>query len=1026
MKKLLLAIGLIATGTCVQAQEEVERDMPYETYVQTVTENLNTELIPFGVLYDRVEPMSNLDYFVYDNDSAVSSTDHFFQALHEFQRSHNGRDQSLSSMQLLDRLSEYERQQGVLQHPLGILFAAYGQMYPSAVNEGLIGFKEGKFADIPGKNPYRTVHSCVVSALSSDDWEPGAHQVALSADFVTGNDAKNVSEIRINFNDGQGWQSRSLAGKPQAEWSSLPPFTALLDSAGDYIADVEMIMGNDQTLHTHFAITAKKKVVYNCDNPSPTDCPECVTIGGINGGVQIPITADAYPAMNDYNTTGTQATGKAYIFYANQTNYQQNKLRKPVIFIDGYDPSNSRCARNIYSKYIDVTPVGYTQGLAEMIRASGYDLIILDFTDGGRHIEENAMVVKKTLETLYQQYGSGMEKDFVLIGPSMGALVSQFALTYMEHVNVPHHVRTWISFDGPHKGANVAKGVTDLIQYMTGGNAMNALAGAKLDKIKETLYNNPAARQMLIHHPSAGTESPAPDAIRATFLSHLAQNTINSYPQNCRKVAVVNGSLAGVNNTQVSSCAEYANIKIKRLVFPPVLFNLSAINSEWSVRGTTAGGRCQDGHFYTLWPLANIAGIPIGWTNYYSQTNSGLRGLDACPGSSFGAIGNDEEGMITEQVKKYIKTLTTQGTISFTNYTIDIDKIGKTTFIPTVSAIDYIPNNDMYTNLSGMNLTSCSGNTPFDKVYGSNNNTDHVAVDANIAQAFLDELDGKYDGCPIICSARLFGSTKTLCLNQQMTLNIDNPPPANSTLSWTVSSGLQILSQSNTSITVKATANNASGWIKASITPLRNGTACSDPVIIQYDLTAGSPYILKFEPLGPTNNCHYKVITTPYVYGNTYSWSLDGTNYTSTGNTNMAPFNMDNPYDNGTTVYCKVVSACGPIFVNKVFLGTNSSSGTPCPISGKTGLGKSLKHEFHADIFPNPAFDYWTVQIPDYLDKTFSFKLTDVLGKEVFTEQNVRMDNSNYMLDGSLIAKGIYLLRIDVDGKTHSYKLIKQ
>jgi alpha-beta hydrolase superfamily lysophospholipase len=50
-------------------------------------------------------------------------------------------------------------------------------------------------------------------------------------------------------------------------------------------------------------------------------------------------------------------------------------------------------------------------------------------------------------------YEKRSNEPLVLIGASMGGLVSRYALTYMERYHMSHDVRTFISFDSPQKGA---------------------------------------------------------------------------------------------------------------------------------------------------------------------------------------------------------------------------------------------------------------------------------------------------------------------------------------------------------------------------------------------------------------------------------------------------------------------------------------------------------------------------------------------------------------------------------------------
>ncbi len=698
-----------------------------------------------------------------------------------------------------------------------------------------------------------------------------------------------------------------------------------------------------------------------------------------------------------------------------------------MIFIDGYDPTNTRCAKAIYTNYINefvqLPNVGNVF-LADYLRNNlGYDLIILDFKEGGRHIEENAMVVKKLLEQLYATHSSTMQQDFVLIGPSMGALIAQFAVTYMEKVGSPHHVRTWISFDGPHQGANVAKSVTDLAEYLLKGDLLSFIASGMVSKMTKKFYTNPAAQQMIIHHPSSHSESPAWHSNRDRFLNNLSLNHASRYPQQCRNVAIVNGSLAGQHNQYIANCTQYGRIKLLRQQFPYIGPGLYA-NCEYKLSATTSGARCQNATFYTLWPLGNTAGIPIGTTNKYSTTNGGLRGLDAAPGSYFGAIGPKDEESAAKFLKKIVNFMMSNMGVSYSN--VDIDGIGRTTFIPTVSAVDYKLSNDVYTNLSGINLTRCAGNTPFHKIYGSNENTDHVAVDATIAQAFIDEITGKYDGCPIVCSSKLNGGTNRLCSNQQITLTLDNNIPPNSTILWEVSSGLTAMSAANANnyLTVKSTGNNNAAWVKATITPKNAiGQTCSAPVTIQSNFASGNGSGgITISPIGTT--CNHQPRFNAHAAGNSYSWSLDGTNYTSSGSDPDPLFMvLHTPTDNGKVVYCKVVNTCGTIYYNKTFIPV-ASSGSPCTLSAQSGADKTPG--FKAEVYPNPAADYWTVQIPVYINNHFTFTLYDLNGRVIWLQEKVALENSNYNISANTLNSGIYLLQIkDMHGNKLDFKLVK-
>ena len=54
----------------------------------------------------------------------------------------------------------------------------------------------------------------------------------------------------------------------------------------------------------------------------------------------------------------------------------------------------------------------------------------------------------------------------VVIGPSMGGLISRYALNYMESIGVDHETRLYVSFDTPHAGANVPIGFQHMFNHL--------------------------------------------------------------------------------------------------------------------------------------------------------------------------------------------------------------------------------------------------------------------------------------------------------------------------------------------------------------------------------------------------------------------------------------------------------------------------------------------------------------------------------------------------------------------------------
>lgn len=169
----------------------------------------------------------------------------------------------------------------------------------------------------------------------------------------------------------------------------------------------------------------------------------------------------------------------------------------------------------------------------EELRQKGYDIYYLDFHNGADYIENNSMLLVKLIELINARKCGNDE--LVVIGASMGGVVARYALSYMEKNNMPHCVRTFVSFDAPNQGANIPLGYQAFIKYFSG----------KKWSIKESFkrkIDRAATRQLLIYHILADYNTDA-HKDRKEFLHKLKE--LGSYPQKTRNIAVSNGSIDG-------------------------------------------------------------------------------------------------------------------------------------------------------------------------------------------------------------------------------------------------------------------------------------------------------------------------------------------------------------------------------------------------------------------------------------------------------------------------------------------------
>lgn len=1004
MKRLFILIILLYCNNIAYSQT----DSSFIEKSDFITATLNKSNIPFGVLYDRVAQYSNLQSFNGVYDSAFSGPVHYQQAYFEYYNSVFNKEGLLTPQVFAnDIVTEYQAN----THPLGLLTINYVTIDPLAVNDGKLIVEGGQLYDVDGSSSPYNVHAAYVAAGLTDGLpvDTGHHLFFLDKKFIISNMLSPIRSLQVDFNDGNGSQTRILEGINPDNYSGITPFEADFYNEDVNMVNVLIEFLDGSTVHTKFGIEVAQR--------GTKACADCVTIQGCDGGDQLNITGDIYPQLSDYGITPTQATGKAYVFYAD-ANCASHHITKPVVFIDGYDPDNSRSPEMIYSHYINKILPNQTLGLADNLRQLGYDIIVLDFADGGTYIENNAMVVSKLLQSIWQQHSTTIQKNIVLIGPSMGALVGQFALAHMEHNNIPHHTRLYMSFDGPHQGANVPIGLQEMVEYALQSNSLNNLTNGALSSLKHNIIENIAARQMLVHHKFANSQSPKADIYRDKFLTHLLQQ--GTYAQNLRKVAVINGNRNGILNADVAPCDKLARlqnyINAPSLPIPRFLRRLPglgaftppiSINIDWTIFSGSDAGSCTSGKFFTLYPLgAIVGGIPQGWTNTDASGLNGNRSYDKCPGSRFGVSFEESQNTLESKL----------GWLPFNNF--DLTNISKFTFIPTSSAADYTTSSpDIYTNFKDIILAKCAGTTPFDRVYANDYSTDHVAVDENIGNRFLNEI--QEIAIPFETATRSVSmNNSVVCDGQSTTLTFD--VPNGSIVLWNVPSDFQILNGNGTkTLTIKKIQNNTSGVYTITATC---STSCGN-FIGTANLTAGIPT--------PTINFRKKCATCcDYeAYGEwsstnanvSYSWSIDGSNFISSIN-NYGTFTPQ--VGASTNVWLRVSNSCGTKTIQSVFniqpqpLPNPTVTiqrvfpNTPCKYSATvTPYISYLKYEWKTNYSNNYTVGGQNFNLPTFTSTSGGYNTTKYLYLRVTDDckQIEIVKSFTYNCDGGPGFRGTYI-----------------
>ena len=594
---------------------------------------LDTRDLRTGVLYDRVLPLSGIERFAGDG-RAVASRGLWQQLYEELRRASADPTQRPPAEALIERARQ--RQDAV---PLAVVFDGYERIRPDALERGAVEVRDGHLVRGSGE-AFETRTAFAAAALREWTYRGTAVRFVLDRDAYFSNRGGAVRRLEADLDDGRGYRAMSF----------------------------------DLPLTAHYAETGTKTLRLRA---TTTDGAT------VEAALAFSVRALATPAPNDtIHVTGTIpylggfASGDAYVYLAPARTHLVN----PAVVVEGFDLDNSMNWDELYALLNQ-------ENLIETLRADGYDAVVLNFTDATDYLQRNAFALVDLLQQIRGLVGPQI--TVALAGASMGGLVSRYALAYMETNGLPHSVRTFISFDTPHLGADVPLGIQYWVNFFS---TQSSDAATFLSEL-----NRPAARQMLVYHytdPAGSTGQP--DPLRGTFATDLA--AVGDWPSQPRLVAIANGSDNGTGEGFAPGA------QIIQWSYSDLLVAITG--NIWAVPNVTST-KIFDGRLRILFSTTSQA-----------VTVSGTQPYDDAPGGSRASMA--ELDSVAAPYGDIIALYPSH------------------CFIPTVSALAYNTTDLFHDVAADPNPVS---NTPFDAIYSQGTNQGHVAITAQNAAWIRSEIE---------------------------------------------------------------------------------------------------------------------------------------------------------------------------------------------------------------------------------------------------------------------------------------------
>jgi len=521
---------------------------------------------------------------------------------------------------------------------------------------------------------YNKTNIVYASVLQEDLYQSDV-SFRISQDLVISNQKEQIGEVEINFNDGKGFKKYLLSEK-------LIPYR--FQSLGEQ--------------HINFRFTANG-TIYHFETKINVQQLE-----RRKPYKEFQINADRVWKDTTFSNTPARTAlvgGNIRIVLG-----CDQLLNKPIIIAEGFDLGQDVNLDNLEAKYTRV----FGSYLAE-----GYDLVFLDYADARDAIQNNTQVLKGLIQQI-NTMKIGTE-ELIVVGESMSGLVGRWAIREMEQDAVAHHVRLLICYDTPHQGANIPVGITQLYWDAQPTILTNVVLKflAKGWRNYYQALTTPAGAQLLMHWGGnltggVGSKSPAFDQFR-TDLVALGNG---GYPQNCRNIALVHGSM-NAGDRALFNTYNYGS----RILLSFTPWGLQ--NTNIDVHTNQLNQNANVLRFATWGLFANAIGIS---RNYNSPFNDdfvpGGRSNFAIPSKLFGSNKTQFEFC----------------------------------FVPTFSSIDFqgarnTQNDRELLNVVTVNAATVNRQTPFAAIYGRNDqiNTAHVTAQ-NVSWNDLGTAEGLFSGVP--------------------------------------------------------------------------------------------------------------------------------------------------------------------------------------------------------------------------------------------------------------------------------------
>jgi len=326
---------------------------------------------------------------------------------------------------------------------LGGVYYNYARFMDNAVTDGLLTVTNNQFVDrfIDGvwQNPYQKQ---AVFAISPPlhSYTGRSCQVNLSSSLWFTNNAAAVSSLAMDYGDGSGYHTILMD----------QPINISYTDTGTKIWKFCLTLADGTALYSQTIM----KVQPEPNSNFASDASNRIGIPGKNTPGIVPqgySPNDHTPELliADAPYDGERGQGWITVDYANS----DYKLRKPLIVVEGFDPGYLIQPEDLYgitNYYTFIASVSFAPDLYNLLHSSTaqeYDIIYVDWKKGADYLQRNGLLLERVIRWVNEKKAADVvsTEPNVVLGQSMGGVISRWALKDMEQNGLDHHTRLFIS-----------------------------------------------------------------------------------------------------------------------------------------------------------------------------------------------------------------------------------------------------------------------------------------------------------------------------------------------------------------------------------------------------------------------------------------------------------------------------------------------------------------------------------------------------------------------------------------------------